>query len=87
MQEVEYSQAFVDKAAHLSYQEVSAVFHLPLHEACVQLRVDEASLKKRCRQLNISRYVYEFFSHSCLGGPIENDVPSSKKLMWVLQIK
>jgi len=56
--EVEYSQAFVDRAANLSYQEVSAVFHLPLHEACVQLRVDESSLKKRCRQLNIPRWPY-----------------------------
>jgi hypothetical protein len=58
--EVEYSQAFVDKAANLSYQEVSAVFHLPLYEACAHLRVDESSLKKRCRQLNIPRFVLYF---------------------------
>ena len=47
-----------DRAATLSYAEISQYFQIPLHEAVVQLRVDETSLKKRCRQLGISRWPY-----------------------------
>jgi hypothetical protein len=47
-----------DRAASLTHGEISQYFHIPLHEAVVQLKVDETSLKKRCRQLGISRWPY-----------------------------
>jgi hypothetical protein len=47
-----------NRAANLSYAEISQYFSLPMHEAIVQLKVDETSLKKRCRMLGISRWPY-----------------------------
>jgi len=47
-----------DRAANLTHAQISQYFNLPLHEAIVQLRVDEGSLKRRCRQLGISRWPY-----------------------------
>ncbi|EFC49747.1 predicted protein [Naegleria gruberi] len=52
------SDYFVNNAANLSYLSISQYFKLPLHEACVALRVDESSLKKRCRELGIRRWPY-----------------------------
>jgi hypothetical protein len=43
-----------ERTMRLTLQEISAVFHMPLHEACVQLQADEPTLKKRYRELGIN---------------------------------
>jgi hypothetical protein len=45
-----------ERTSKLTLQEISAVFHMPLHEACVYLQADEPALKKRYRELGINAY-------------------------------
>jgi len=47
-----------ERTAKLTLKEISAVFHMPLHEACVQLQADEPALKKRYRELGITAWPY-----------------------------
>ncbi len=51
----------------LNHDEIAAYFNLPLYEACVHLKVDEASLKKRCRDLGILRFFTVTFFFEALG--------------------
>lgn len=45
-------------AAQLTYEQLKSVFHIPMHQASIALNVDLLELKRRCRELKISRWPY-----------------------------
>lgn len=45
-------------AEQLTYEQLKSVFHIPMHEAAIALSVDLSDLKRRCRELKISRWPY-----------------------------
>jgi hypothetical protein len=46
------------RAKQLMLSEIQRVYHLPLHEAIVQLNVTEIPFKRRCRELGVLRYLF-----------------------------
>jgi len=49
----------VEFAPTITYEQVVACFHLPLHEASILLKADELVLKRHCRYYGIKGFVIE----------------------------
>eukprot|EP01080_Neovahlkampfia_damariscottae_P011076 gene11076-3782_t len=41
-----------------TYDQISSLFHLPLHEACIHLGVPKEELNKACRRFGVKRWPY-----------------------------
>jgi hypothetical protein len=48
----------MEECNNLTKETIQEYTHLPLHEACIALNVDEVCLKQRCRDLKILRWPY-----------------------------
>jgi hypothetical protein len=47
-----------NNASSLTFEQLKLLFNKPFHQASIELKVDQLELKKRCRELNITRWPY-----------------------------